>query len=64
MLAERRAGATLGEMQSSGLRPLDLVVYSAHRTLGATITAHLGHANLADRVSDILTLRDQNIDMA
>jgi hypothetical protein len=62
MLAERRAGATLGEMQSSGLRPLDLVVYSAHRTLGATITPH--HANLADRVSDILTLRDQNIDMA
>jgi hypothetical protein len=83
MLADRRAGATLGEMQvmsemlknqllerqiryhssrrfrSPGLRPLDLIVSSAHRTLGATITAHLSRANVADRVSDILILRDQ-----
>jgi hypothetical protein len=83
MLADRRAGATLGEMQvmsqmlknqllqrqiryhssrrfrAPGLRPLDLIVSSAHRTLGATITARLSRANVADRVSDILILRDQ-----
>src|SRR5213080_3466206 len=68
MLAERRAGATLssqaGVLRLQVLQPLDLIALQPAELLAPAIIRHLGHANLADRVSDILTLRDQNINLS